>query len=192
MTTFATANIVTAFDDRTIGTKVIDPMSFWADLKHTLAAHDPSQDRQEGQHFIVMKPKTFPFVSGGVGEAQIIEDAYVLRFYRGSVRKYLKRRFALPVRSLACVVYTREAYLIDPDVVNDHNEIERISRTDATHVLVAVIASHSTEPSPLPMSTFVHNLAGGNLEAQKWTADEIRAKAQEIEAFWTNHSIVAD
>jgi hypothetical protein len=42
------------------------------------------------------------------------------------------------------------------------------------------------------MSTFVHNLAGGNLEAQKWTADEIRAKAQEIEAFWTNHSIVAD
>lgn len=127
MTSFAFANIVTAFDDRTIGTKVVDPTTFMGRLSCELDKHDATKDRQKGQHFIVMPPSAYPTVSGGMGEAQIIEDAYVLRFYRGAVRKYLKRRFALPVRSLACVVYTREAYLIDPDVVNDHNEVERLA-----------------------------------------------------------------
>jgi hypothetical protein len=38
----------------------------------------------------------------------------------------------------------------------------------------------------------VANLAGGNLEALTWTADEIRQKAKEIKEFTSEWSVVAD
>jgi hypothetical protein len=56
---------------------------------------------------------------------------------------------------------------------------------------VAVLAAAGRE-SPLSPYRFAWNLAGGNHEAETWTADEIRAKAKEIMAYDGKWSTVAD
>jgi len=63
--------------------------------------------------------------------------------------------------------------------------------SDATHVVVAVLAAAGPKP---PFSPFrlVANLAGGNNEAKKWTADEIRLTAVGVLAYDENWVVVAD
>jgi hypothetical protein len=60
-----------------------------------------------------------------------------------------------------------------------------------THVLVAVLAFAGPQ-SQLSPHRFAANLAGGNHEAQAWTADEIRAKAKDIMAYDNEWVTVAD
>lgn len=96
-------------------------------------------------------------------------------------------------RAGTVVVYTREAYLADPDLQQpeEAEERARIEASDATHVIVAVLAFAGPK-SPLPPNTFLHNLAGGNHEALSWTADEIRSTAQQVKAYWNEWCVVAD
>jgi len=84
-------------------------------------------------------------------------------------------------------VYTRDAYVADPDITPE--DIQALG--DSTHVIIAVLAS-SGPSAPLTPHRFVHNLAGGNNEALLWTADEIRAKAKEILSYANEYSVVAD
>lgn len=97
------------------------------------------------------------------------------------------------MKGLALVVYTREAYLADPDLQKpeEAGERARIMVSDGTHVIVAVLA-HAGPKSPLPPNTLVHNLAGGNHEAAKWSTEEIRGIAKESEAYWNEWCAVAD
>jgi hypothetical protein len=121
--------------------------------------------------------------------------AYTLRLYRGRVSAFLKRKHAAATESLHCVVYTRQAYFDDPDITPE--EMARIVAVDllngrpVTHVLVAVLASAGPQ-SQLGPYRFTANLAGGNHEAQVWTADEIRAKARAIMAYDQAWQTVAD
>lgn len=101
------------------------------------------------------------------------------------------RKLAAPVDSCNLIVYTRQAYLADPDVQKDGEELRRIQDSDCTHVLVAVLASAGPKP-PLTPFRFVHNLAGGNNEAKGWTADEIRSQAEVILAYDKVWCVVAD
>lgn len=204
----ALSNIVTAFDEKTIGSKVTNIPKFINALMLAIYEHDAASDRQPGQHTIVMPPEACAYVSSGVGRASLNPDDYVLRFHREKVAAYLKREFASPVDSLKCIVYTMAAYEKDPDC--DAAEIARVKSgtvyggssvaasmignpalTLPTHVLVAVLAN-SGPPSPLTPFRLVHNLAGGNLEAQQYTADEIRAKAKESLEYHNAWSTVAD
>jgi hypothetical protein len=129
-----------------------------------------------------------PFVSAGVGPRSKNPQDYVLREHRGVVSAYLKREFAALVTGVALVVYTREAYVRDPDVTRE--EAERLH--DATHIIVAVLAYAGPEASPLPPYRLVWNLAGGNREAATYTADEIRGKAKAAIDFDNAWSTVAD
>lgn len=187
----AFANIVTAFNEKAIGSRVIERAPFLGAAKRAIAAHDFTKDRVPGQGFIQV-PEAVPFVSAGVGPRSTNPEDYVLREHRGRVSEYLKRGKAGKAESCALVVYTREAYLKDPDV--DAAETARIDMTvggEATHILVAVLAA-AGPPPPLPVYRFVWNLGGGNREAQVWTADEIRAKAKEIIEYDTAWASVAD
>lgn len=184
------STIVTAFDEFTIGTKVINTEFMYLVAK-AIAKHDVSADRIPGQSFIHV-PEVVSLVSGGMGRNRDNEYDYVLRSHRGKVHAYLKREFAEPVTDCHVVVYTRDAYLADPDIDEDPVEAERIrSQTNTTHILVAVLAAAGV-PSRLSPYRFVKNLAGGNHEALVWSGDEIRAKAQEIAADVDEWSIVAD
>ncbi|MBO06606.1 MAG: hypothetical protein CMI58_06195 [Parcubacteria group bacterium] len=191
------ASIVTAFSrygynyQSTIGSKVTDPESFLGGLTTQIQRHDTTGDRVPGQHYIPLPSDFNSLVSAGVGMRSQDPADYVLRVHRGHVSAYLRRKHAADVCSVAVVVYTRDAYLSDPDVTNDRDECERIS-SDITHVIVAVLASSAGGPSPLSPFRLVHNLAGGNKEAEAWSADEIRGKADESMDYWQSWSQVAD
>lgn len=189
-TQFEVSNVCTAFGRETIGTKVLRFEPFFTLLGAALEQHDPSRDRVPGQHYIVLSSEATKHVSAGVGRRSNNMNAYVLRAHRGRVSAYLKRFLAEPVESVAVIVYTREAYLADPDVVANPTEAARIV-SDVTHVIVAVLAS-AGPPSPLTPFRFVANLAGGNNEALAWTADQIRAKAVEVVAYADDWDVVAD
>jgi len=187
---FEISNVCSAFDRVTIGTKVVARDCFRSHLELALAEYDPRKDRVPGQHYIVLPSAANKTVSAGVGRRTDYPDDYVVRQHRGRVSAYLKRDRAAEVTSVAVVVYTRGAYLADPDVQADPAEAERIS-SDVTHVIVAVLAAAGPNP-PLTPFRFVANLAGGNKEALVWTADEIRAKAAEVIAYANDWDVVAD
>ena len=171
-----------------IGTKVTDAVGFMGAVIPILREFDFQGQRVPGQALIQV-PGVVPFVSAGVGRRSSDPSRYVLREHRGNVSAYLKREFAAPVQSCALVIYTRDAYFRDPDITPE--EAARIDRASPTHVLVAVLASASPS-SPLSPYRFVWNLAGGNREAETWTAEEIRAKAKEIMAHDNEWTTVAD
>lgn len=183
---FYISSIVTTFDVAAIGTKVVDPEGFWRAAETAVALHDFAADRVPGQGHVDC-PAAIPCVSAGVGLRLTDPDAYVCRLHRGRVGAYLRREHAAPVESCALVVYTRAAYLVDPDVTPE--EAARVG--DAAHVLVAVLAS-AGPASPLTTHRLVANLAGGNREALAWTAEEIRAKAREVARYDALWSVVAD
>jgi hypothetical protein len=185
------ANIVTAFSDKTIGTKVTVPTAFMELLTQAVEAFDFKSQRIPGQGFIQLPAVACNTVSAGVGRVSKDPLDYVLRSYRGVVTPFLKRENAADATGVAAVVYTIDAYLADPDVAKDLDECFRCGREGATHVLVTVLAFAGPKP-PLTPYRLVHNLAGGNKEALVWTADEIRAKAVESIAYDKEWATVAD
>ena len=180
-------HVLSAFAPETIGTKVIDPDRFLAILGGAIRGHDLSRDRVPGQHFIVLSEEAVNTVSCGVGRRTANPDDYVVRAHRGRVDAYLRRDLAAPAESLAVVVYTHDAYNADPQVAAEGRQVG----DDVTHVIVAVRASAGPRP-PLSPYRFVSNLAGGNREATLWSADEIRAMAQEIVEYDQGWCVVAD
>jgi len=193
------SNICSAFEPSgVIGSKVINHAEFSRVLQAAVAAHDFSADRIQGQGFILI-PEAIPFVSAGAGRPTTDPSNYVLREYRGKVSAFLKREFAAPVEGCAAVVYTMQAYLDDPDITPE--EAKRVTAatllsednvsSDTTYVLVTVLAFAGPQ-SQLSPHRFTANLAGGNHEAQVWTADEIRAKAKAIMGYDDQWSTVAD
>jgi len=185
------ANIVMPFGHDTVGTKVLDGTSFLGILEKAVATYDFASQRVPGQGFITLPREATQFVSSGIGRRSDKPEDYVARIHRGRVGLFLRREHAAPVEGVAVVVYTATAYLSDPDVAGDVAEVERIQTSNATHIVVAVLAFAGPKP-PLGLFTFVRNLTGANKEALVWTADEIRAKAQEILAYEEAWAVVSD
>ena len=153
------SNICTAFKDVTIGSKVTNSIEFCDLLIAAIQNHDTTKDRAPGQHFIVL-PEAKRFVSAGDGPKSQNADDYIIRSHREGPKMFLKRSCAGEVNFLAVVVYTREAYIADPDMTPE--ELETLDPW-ATHFIVAVIASSGPKGTLTPYR-FVHNLAGGNNE----------------------------
>jgi hypothetical protein len=165
-------------------------------LRDACESFDFDRQTTPGQGVVTLPVEAFATVSGGVGPRMDGADAYVLRSWRGKIGAYLKRRFASPVKSLSVVVYTIEAYLSDPDVLDDPEELARICDdrwlNKTTHVIVAVLAGAGPKPPAYTPYRFVANLAGGNRDALAWDADTIRDLARECSAHASAWSVVAD
>ncbi len=190
--TFCLADIVTAYDDETIGSKVIDRGHFESFVQQALMEHDTTKDKVPGQHFVQLPVEACATVSAGVGPSSENPSHYVVRRHRKRVHAYLRREFAAKAESVAVVIYTIDAVLKDPDCTPEEAErMERCRTAGFTHCLVAVLAAAGPPPRLSPYR-FTHNLAGGNREALVWTADEIRAKARDIVEFDNDWSTVAD
>jgi hypothetical protein len=197
------ASIVTAFDEQTIGTKVLCKMTVLDIVAHVVAETDFETQKEPGQATIELpntgQSSVLPYVSAGVATSSKDDEPehFVIRKYREGCKLYLKRSVAVaqgrcPVTECKVVIYTRNAYLADPDVNKPEEAAEktRIEASDFTHIIVAFLASNGS--SPLSVFRFVHNLAGGNNEAAKYTADEIRGMAKEIIEHSNTHISVAD
>lgn len=169
---FAFSDICSAASSEAIGSRITNDAGFCDAAVKAIQSYDFAAARVPGQGFIQC-PEAVPFVSAGVGPRSKNPRDYILREHRGIVSAYLKREFAAPVAGCALVVYTRDAYVRDPDVTPE--EAARVN--DATHVIVAVLAFAGPD-APLPPYRLVWNLAGGNREAALWTPDEIRARAK--------------
>lgn len=186
------SNILSAFNPKgVIGSKVVCRGAFLSALESALETHDTANDRVEGQHFVRLPKSAWNTVSAGVGRQSYNSNDYVVRMHRGQPTVFLRREMAAEVEGLACVVYTRDAYLDDPDTKKDPKESARIRASDCTHVIVAVLAFAGPQ-APLSPYRLVHNLAGGNNEVAGWTMDEVQAKAVESLEYWNTWAVVAD
>lgn len=188
----ANSNIMTAFDEKTIGSKVIDKPNFVTVLKTAIRLHDWEAERVSGQAKIEIDKAAFRFVSCGTGRRSDNPDDYVLRIHRGRVEHYLRRKFAEPVNSLSVIVYTTAGYLDDPDVRNDTTEKMRIIDANPTHVLVALLATAC--PGFVSPYRFVANLAGGNKSylPGNISVAELNDLAKKVMEYDDKYCIVAD
>ena len=182
------SNTLTAFDESAVGSKVTNKMAFLDVLAQAIVDTDFSKCRQPGQAYIKL-PECKGFVSSGVGKRSLDPRDYFAREHRGKIGLYLRRHRAAEVDNVAAAVYTKRAYLIDPDVTEE--EADNVELMGFTHIIVAVLASTEVA-SPLTPGRFVHNLAGGNNEALLWSADEIRNKAKDIINYSKEWCVVAD
>ena len=189
---YAISNLCSCFSTLSIGTKVLDEKGFFSALDHAIEQHDLSKDRAEGQHFVSLPTKAYPCVSAGVGKKTQNADDYVIRVHRGQPTLFLKRAFAAPVEGLACVVYTQQAYLQDPDVLQDTAEHDRVAAMDCIDYVIVAVLAFAGPQSPLTPHRLVHNLAGGNNEVASWTKEEIQEKAKASLEYWNTWEVVAD
>jgi len=189
---FGVSCTCSSFDENTVGTKVLNETLFLNALEDAFEEHNASEhaDRIPGQHFvdIEMRPFLKTTLSSGVGrlEGKTPSD-FVVREHRGECSAYLGRDSAEPFSGCAAVVYDLEAYAADPEV----DMAKETFGSDVTHVIVAVLA-FAGPASPLTYKRFAHNLGGGNKEALAWSADEIRAEADEVSEYWSEWAVVAD
>lgn len=184
------SNIVSAFEPKTIGTKVFNARSFFDWAEAAISKFDFEGQQVPGQGFIVI-PELAQCLSAGVGKRSSDPEHYVCRVHRGRVDAYLRREYAAPCEGAAIVVYTKSAYLADPDVAKDEAEKARIMASEATHVLVAVLGFAGPK-APLSPYRLVHNLAGGNRESATWTVEEVWAQAKASVEYDAEWCVVAD
>lgn len=179
MIRLAIANICSAFDNQTIGTKVKPEKR--EQVIELLESIIPAHEFPESGQLVISCPELIPLVlSGDAPKTNNVED-YVLRLYRGEVNKFLNRERVgnVEIKKCSAVVYTRGAYLADPDVGLDGAEQDRIKKLDCTHVLVASLAGGGSRSAVSPYR-FVMNLAGGNNDYSNLSGEQIRCLAHEI------------
>ena len=175
-----------------IGSKVGNKPAFRSALTEAIASHDTSKDRAEGQHFIVLSPEAIKAseITCGVGKKTSDTNDYVMREWRGSVSTFLKRHKALPVAFCAVIVYTKDAYLADPQMPED--ERKQVLASDASHYLIALLANAEGVPNARSPYRLVDSLAGGNNEFADISIEDVKAMAVETKAYADTWSVVAD
>jgi len=192
--TLETSHIWSAYSSDCIGSKCGYGLTFEARVERAIENHDPSRDRAPGQHFIVLTPEDInqSRITAGVGRKTANVEDYVLRTYRGEVKTFLKREHALPVSFCAVIVYTKQAYLADPESTEELKA--EIEKSGGTHFLIALLANAEGVPSPAPRSpsNLVKCLAGRNNEAEVWTLDEVREMAKASVEYDETFAVVAD
>ncbi len=181
--------ICTALEHATIGSKVFDYHHFFNHLYNAIQAFVFDACAVKGQGNLSLHPDVCQYVSCGVGKRTENVNDYVLRLYRGKVSAFLRRELAATTAKVNAIVYTAEAYLESPGLPAE--EAEKFLRANATHALVAVLASNDV-PSPLSPHRLVSNLAGGNAEALTWDANTIRELAKSSIAYYDEWETVAD
>ena len=180
------SNVCHAFDSCAVGSRVSDATKFLRTLETAIPT---AKFSEKGTALIELY--CLDAVSGGVGKQSSDPDHYRCRVHRGRVSAYLRREYAAPVESLSAVVYTTAAYLSDPDVQADPEELERAKGFEEGYVIVAVLAQAGPS-APVTPYRFVHNLAGGNIEYEAKHKDELIALAMASLEYHNEWSVVAD
>lgn len=182
---------VLVFRPECIGARVLRPEQFMSILEAVVAAHDFASERTPGQGYIAMPQESYRLVSSGVGKRTEEPSNCILRGDQGRVESFLNRRLSEPVVSLTVVVYTRDAYLNDPDVGKNPAEVASATASDATHFMVEVIAS-AGDDAPFALRAFLASLAGDDKGASGSVPREVRELARAIQLHDDTWMVVAD
>lgn len=170
------SDICGVFYPHTVGSKV--PEEHYDAFIRILtdALKDTTPFERDGQAVITLPPEANALVRCGVGRVVpgLYAHDFVVRMHRGHWGLFLGARHAATTEKVDVVVYTREAYLRDPDLkVCDTDDtscalrkvVERQRVQDADYVLVAVLAVAGPAAkgrTPYAPGVLVHNIAGGN------------------------------
>lgn len=190
------------FDRTGIGTFVRDPIALEA---HITSALQDFEFPNNGQGFVALPPEAFNTVVPGVARRTNNPDDYVVRFHRERMGLYLNRdKVKLPeLGGLAAIVYTKEAYLADPQTSAE--EKEAFIEAGYTHCWVTTLAMAGPK-APVDPWRFVVNLAGGNAKykeladeaqgsyvnpARGFLANVVQAEAKEVQEYWAEWAVVA-
>lgn len=192
ISTIAPSYIWQAENNQVIGSKVGNSSAFREALTTAIFNHDTSRDRAEGQHFIVLSPEAIKAseITCGVGRKTSNINDYVMREWRGSVSTFLKRENAMAVAFCAVIVYTKSAYLADPQMPED--ERKQVLASNNTHYLVALLANGDGVPNARSPYRLVDSLAGGNNEFENISIEDVKAMAVESKDYADTWSVVAD
>ena len=123
------------------------------------------------------------FLSGNYKLTEdMTEDMFKARLHRGEALVCVDRSklelSALKCSKLACIVYTKDAALADPDMTDEQrNEIES---GGFQYVLVTFLASAHNEPPAVSSHRFVRNLAGGNNSYKEYSTTRLVEMCQDI------------
>lgn len=162
MPKFQISDVCSAFEAHTIGTKVTSSeLDFILLVGDALKKYDVSNDSEPGQHFLILAKEAVAMVSCGVGRHTGHQDDYVVRVHRGEPGVFLTRENAAECTGVAAIVYTREAYLADPQVTPER---AAALHEDTAYILVAVLGFADAPKPEVSSHRFVRNLAGGNNE----------------------------
>jgi hypothetical protein len=186
-----TSNIVTAFEGKTVGTRVLYPEAFMEAIYEALR-RNPAIQKEGGM--LQLEGSHIPeLVTSGVArrEGLSVHTDFVVREHRGEVCLFAKREKATKCENVGVIIYTLQGYLDDPEVSKE--EAQRVTNSQATHILVAVLASAGPKP-PLTSHRFVRNLAGGNNyhRGEDYCIEDAREEAAEITSWEQDWIVVAD
>ena len=170
-----------------IGTFVRAPVSLQRDIEMALESYKMPEN---GQGFVSLPEEAWVSVLPGVARRTTNPEDYKNALHRGKVGQFLDRtKVELPALSgVAAIVYTREAFLADPQTSDE----EKAAFVEAgyTHVWVTTLAFAGPKP-PVTSWRFVVNLAGGNASYETMTKEELVEMAQSIEAYEAEWAVVA-
>lgn len=141
---FAVSSKCNAFERRgNVGTRVLECGPFVAALTTAVGTFDFAGQRTPGHGVVPLPSDACRMVSAGVALRMEGGDGnYVMRKWRGIPTLFLRRERADAIPDeVSVIVFTVEAYLADPQVREDHEETRRIEGSQATHVVVAVLAT---------------------------------------------------
>lgn len=192
------SDICGAFKSKAVGSKVdADHRNdFMKVLEKAIKKHDFTTGLVPGQAVIDLPKKVNNWVSpGSARRGSTNPKDFVLRKYRGEVGMYLRRNPLFASKYVRCVVYTRDAYLNDPDC--DAKERERVYFFQRgfylpDYILVAVLGDPDETASTVSYSRFVKNLAGANHEYAKMSKDEVVDLAKKVVDYRSKYMGVAD
>jgi len=192
------SDICEAFKSKAVGSKVKKEYrdSFMKELRKAIRQHDFSKDRVPGQAVITLSKKVNNWVSpGSARRGSTNPKDFVLRKWRGEVGMYMKRNPLFASAYVRCVVYTRDAYLNDPDCdVKEREKVYNFLRGFylPDYVLVAVLGDPDVCISTVSYSRFVKNLAGANNEYKVMSKADLVALAKKVDAYRSMYMVVAD
>lgn len=175
------------FSASAIGTFVSKPAALHTAVEQALESYDMPEN---GQGFVSLPEEAWDCVLPGVARRTSNPEDYCNRLHRGKVGQFLRRdKVALPdLDGVAAIVYTREAFLADPQTSDE----EKAAFVEAgyTHCWVTTLAFAGPKP-PVSSWRFVVNLAGGNVSYETMTKEQLVEMAQSIEAYEAEWAVVA-
>lgn len=183
------SNICSAFNEKTVGSKVVSRTYFMACLKEAIE----NAKFDNGVCVVPCDDATVACTSGVAKRSTVPFNGYIGREHRGEVILCAMRVYASETKSVSVVVYEKDRYVKESQVSKD--EADRVEASGADYVIIAVIASAGEGPSPLTSHRFVRNLAGGNKDfapENGYTLEKAIEKAKEITAYEQEWIVVAD
>jgi hypothetical protein len=186
MSNFHVNRKLTAFDDKTVGTKVTDAETFNSILSGVIdrGVDFPTEGDFKGTTVVQLTAEALATVSAGAGKRTDNPEDYIHVLYRGNVESFLKRRCAEPGDAVRVLLYHADRYAEDSQVSDE--EKAEVAASGVSVVLVAIWFGEGAVSD----RRMLVNATGGNLAFDAMSKEDMVLKFKEHLA--SDYMAVAD